>query len=85
MAKKAKRDDCQLCEMFANNNFSNTSIAKTIEEKYVGIKLKLKRINQSSKCHYTTCLIAKQTRGIIHQVGKALSKKVQLKKTWKLK
>ena len=47
MAKQAKRDDCQLCEMFANNNFSYTSIAKIIEEKYVGIKLKLKRINQT--------------------------------------
>ena len=47
MAKKAKRDDYQLCEMFANNNFSNTSTAKIIEDKYVRIKLKLKRINQT--------------------------------------
>ena len=46
MAKKAKRDDYQLCEIFANNNFSNTSTAKILE-KYVRIKLKLKRINQT--------------------------------------
>ena len=42
MAKKAKRDDYQLCEKFAKNIFSNTAIAKLKEEKYVGIKLKLK-------------------------------------------
>ena len=48
MAKKAKRGDYELCEMFAINNFSNTSTAEMIEEKYVGIKLKLERINRTN-------------------------------------
>ena len=43
MAKNNQRDNYQLVEMFATNNFSNTSTAKRIEEKHVGVKTNLRK------------------------------------------
>ena len=50
------------------------------KRKNVAIKLKLKRINQTDLFHYTTCLIAKQTGGIIHQVGKIIVEKSSIRR-----